>query len=134
MSPRHPFIVLCQAAENDAYRDADVVVSMLPKVHEHMAAHGLDLRKLHIVPNGIALEEWEQPAEPLRARRRAHIDAAHATGGTVVGYAGSHGAAECAGHAARRGGAAARTEPFSFVLVGDGHERALAQRVDTAKG
>ena len=43
MSPRHPFALLCQKAENDAYRDADVVVSMLPKVQQHMAAHGLDL-------------------------------------------------------------------------------------------
>ena len=52
MSKWHPFILLCQKAENDAYRDADVVVSMLPKVAGHMAAHGLDLRRLHVVPNG----------------------------------------------------------------------------------
>ena len=37
MSRWHPFILLCQAAEDAAYRDADVVVSMLPKVHAHMA-------------------------------------------------------------------------------------------------
>ena len=49
MSRWHPFILLCQAAEDSAYRDADVVVSMLPKVHAHMAARGLDLRKLSSV-------------------------------------------------------------------------------------
>ncbi|MEO8924555.1 MAG: glycosyltransferase family 4 protein, partial [Caldimonas sp.] len=58
MSPWHPFILLCRKAESDAYRDADVVISMLPKVAEHMRQHGLDLRKLRIVPNGIAPEDW----------------------------------------------------------------------------
>ena len=47
MSPGHPFIRLVQKAEDNAYRDADVVVSMLPKVHSYMASRGLDLRKLH---------------------------------------------------------------------------------------
>ena len=67
MSPRHPFIMLCQAAENHAYKHADVVISMLPKVADHMQSHGLDLRKLHIVPNGITLEEWQGTAPPLRS-------------------------------------------------------------------
>ena len=44
----------------------DVVVSMLPKVHAHMAGRGLDLRKLHIVPNGIALDDWQASPQPLR--------------------------------------------------------------------
>ena len=63
MSPWHPFIVLCQAAENYAYQHADIVISMLPKVAAHMQAHGLDLRKLHIVPNGIALDEWQHTTQ-----------------------------------------------------------------------
>src|SRR6478736_1173117 len=74
MSPRHPFALLCQRAENDAYRDADVVVSMLPKVQQHMSSHGLDLNKLHIVPNGISLDEWEGETEALNAEIAAHID------------------------------------------------------------
>ncbi len=36
MSPWHPFIMLCQKAENDAYRDSDYVVSMLPNVRQYM--------------------------------------------------------------------------------------------------
>ena len=132
MSPRHPFIRLCQAAEDAAYRDADVVVSMLPKVHEHMAAHGLDLRKLHIVPNGITLDEWPQPGQsppPLREDVAAAIAVQRAAGRTVVGYAGSMGlpnALDVLLDAAK----ALQREPIALLLVGDGHERArLAQRI-----
>jgi glycosyltransferase involved in cell wall biosynthesis len=91
MSRRHPFILLCQWAEDTAYRVADVVVSMLPAVHDHMASRGLDLRKLAIVPNGIALDEWTTAAQPLRDDVAAAIERARAAGECVVGYAGSHG-------------------------------------------
>ncbi|MDO9071996.1 MAG: glycosyltransferase family 4 protein [Rubrivivax sp.] len=128
MSPRHPFAVLCQAAENAAYRDADVVVSMLPKVHGHMADHGLDLKKLHIVPNGITLDEWQGTPPPLRDDVAAALAAAAAQG-TVVGYAGSMGAPNAL-DTLLDAAALLREEPFGFVLVGSGHEQArLAQRV-----
>jgi glycosyltransferase involved in cell wall biosynthesis len=91
MSPRHPFILLCQKAEDDAYRDADVVVSMLPKVHAHMAGRGLDLKKLHIVPNGITLDEWTGELPALRPDLVDAVAQARARGATVVGYAGSMG-------------------------------------------
>jgi glycosyltransferase involved in cell wall biosynthesis len=129
MSPRHPFALLCGKAERDAYRDADVVVSMLPKVQQHMAARGLDLARLHVVPNGIALDEWQGEPAPLAAELAAHIDRQRAAGRTVVGYAGSHGlpnALDVLLDAARL----LRDAPFAFVLVGDGLEKQrLAQRV-----
>ena len=130
MSAWHPFIMLCQKAEDDAYRDADRVVSMLPKVAEHMCAHGLDLRKLHIVPNGIAPEDWQVAPPPLAPALAEHIAQMKAAGRHVVVYAGSHGAPNALDlllDAAR----AMRDEPFAFVLVGDGHEKArLLARVD----
>lgn len=122
MSKWHPFAMLCQKAENDAYRDADVVVSMLPKVHEHMAAHGLDLNKLHIVPNGITLDEWDGPGQPLQADIAAHIASQRAAGRTVVGYAGSMGepnALDVLLDAAKL----LTAQPISVVLVGGGHLR-----------
>ena len=139
MSPGHPFIRLCQAAENAAYRDADVVVAMLPKVHGHMAAHGLDLRKLHIVPNGIALDEGPAagpglPATPpLREDVAMAIAAQRAAGHTVVGYAGSMGlpnALDVLLDAARL----LQGQPIGLVLVGDGHERARLQARVQAEG
>ncbi len=129
LSPRHPFIRLCQKAENDAYRDADLVVSMLPKVAGHMQAHGLDLAKLRIVPNGIALDDWGAAPTPLAAPLAARLAALRAEGRTIVGYAGSHGtpnALDVLLDAAAR----LRDRPLAFVLVGDGHEKArLAERV-----
>ena len=131
MSPRHPFAMLCQAAENAAYRDADVVVSMLPKVHQHMAAHGLDLGKLHIVPNGISLDEWQGNAPPLRDDVATVLQAARSSGRCIVVYAGAMGlpnALDVLLDAARE----LLRAPLQFVLVGDGHERArLARRVVT---
>jgi glycosyltransferase involved in cell wall biosynthesis len=129
MSPRHPFIQVCQRAEEDAYRDADVVVSMLPCVHEHMASHGLDLRKLHIVPNGITLDEWEGTPPALDAGPAMALATARAAGHTVVGYAGSMGQPNALDTLLNAAGLM-RDLPFSFVLVGTGHEAArLAQRV-----
>ena len=129
MSPRHPFAMLCQAAENAAYRDADVVVSMLPKVHQHMAAHGLELGKLHIVPNGISLDEWQGNAAPLRDDVASVLQAARVGGRCIVVYAGAMGrpnALDVLLDAARE----LRDAPLQIVLVGDGHERVrLARRV-----
>jgi len=131
MSPRHPFIRLCQKAENDACRDADVVISMLPKVADHFAAHGLDLRKLHIVPNGVSVDEWQGEAAALRADLAAHIARSKAAGRIVVGYAGSHGLPNAL-DVLLDAAAQMRGEAVAFVLVGDGLEKAhLAQRVQT---
>ena len=133
MSPKHPFIMLCQAAEKYAYQHADVVVSMLPKVAEHMQSHGLDVRKLHIVPNGITLDEWEGEAVPLRADVASHLAAQKAAGRKVVGYAGSHGTPNAL-EVLLQAAAHMQTEPFSFVLVGSGHEKAALQQQAQAWG
>lgn len=129
MSPQHPFIRLCQAAEDTACRDADIVVSMLPCVHAHLASHGLDLRKLHIVPNGIVPDEWSAAAPPLRDDVAAVLADARGAGRTVVGYAGSMGRPNAL-DTLLDAAALLRNEPLQFVLVGNGHERErLAARI-----
>ncbi len=129
MSRRHPFIVLCQKAEDDACRDADCVVSILPKVGPHLAARGLDLKKLHVVPNGIVPDDWAAEPAPLAEALREHLAAQRAAGRLLVVYAGSHGepnALDVLLDAAKQLADAS----FAFVLVGDGHEKPrLAARV-----
>ncbi len=129
MSPYHPFILLCQAAETAAYRDSDVVVSILPKVHDYMAKRGLDLNKLCIVQNGISLEDWQRGLPELDQQITSIIEAAREGGKQVVGYTGSHGLPNTLDtllDAAKM----LRDTPIKFILVGGGHEKPrLKQRV-----
>lgn len=133
MSPWHPFALLCGWAEKTAYREADTVVSMLPKVHQHMASRGLDLRKLVIVPNGISPDDWAAEPPALRQDVAEVIASARAAGHAVLGHAGSMGlpnALDCLLDAA----ALMREDPVQLLLVGDGHERERLQRRIEAEG
>jgi hypothetical protein len=53
---------------------------MLPRVAEHMQSHGLDLPRLHIVPNGISPDEWSAPSAVLRSDVADFIRAERAAG------------------------------------------------------
>ncbi|MET0855576.1 MAG: glycosyltransferase family 4 protein [Telluria sp.] len=121
-STRHPFIMLLQAAENYACRHADAVVSILPKVREHLEAHGMAPDKLHLVPNGTDPAEWSRDPSPLPAPASATLAALRRRGDFLVGFAGSHGVANALDTLL---GAAAlmRGEPVAFVLAGVGPER-----------
>lgn len=130
MSPGHPFIRLCAAAERAAYRSADLVVSMLPCVAQHAAGHGLPPQRLAIVENGMSLQEWDAaPSAELRADVAQALAAAREAGCAVVGYAGAHGLPNAL-DTLLDAAIALRGEKLRFVLVGDGHERErLLQRV-----
>ena len=125
--PWHPFMLLCRAAESHAYRHADRVVSMLPVVRDYMASRGLDPRRLSIVPNGIALDEWQGKSVPLREDLAAHIALQRAAGRTIVGYAGSIGRPNAL-DVLLDAAVLLRHEPLAFVLVGEGLERERLQR------
>lgn len=131
MSPKHPFIVLCQLAENAAYRHADLVVSMLPNVYSHVESKGLPLGRLVIVSNGVDLNEWKDSADiPLRLDVRAAIDDAHKVGDIVVAYAGSINLAYAL-DALLDAAVLLRDAPVRFILVGAGHEmKRLIERVE----
>jgi glycosyltransferase involved in cell wall biosynthesis len=121
-SPRHPFIMLLQAAENYACRHADAVVSILPKVREHLEAHGMAPDKLHLVPNGTDPAEWLRDPLPLPAVAADTLAALRRRGQFVVGFAGSHGVANALDTLL---GAATlmRDDQVTFVLAGVGPEK-----------
>jgi glycosyltransferase involved in cell wall biosynthesis len=135
----HPFIMLLQAAENFACRQADAIVSILPRVREHLEAHGMAPHKLHLVPNGVDPAEWQDedggapphaaaPPPMLEPKLDAALDALRMRGKFVVGYAGTHGLANALG-TLLDAAALLRDKPVAFVLVGGGPDKpALVHR------
>lgn len=128
MSRWHPFIVVVQAAEDYAYRNADVVVSMLPKVHDYMASRGLDLKKLHIVPNGISPDEWhESSVAPFVGQASALLEL-KAKGLKIVGYAGTHGVSNALDTFIDAAAAMKADVDVVFVLFGKGPEKSRLEK------
>ena len=121
MSPRHPYIMAMQAAENFCYRHSDKVVSLLPNAKEHMAEHGMAPEKFVYVPNGIEKADWERPfgdppvyADVLGKYRE--------DGYFLVGYAGAHGIANALDSFVEAG-ELLRGKKIRLILVGPGPER-----------
>ncbi len=122
----HPFIVGMQKAENDAYRSADRVVSMLPRAEAHMRAHGMAPEKFAYLPNGIDVPEWEAATDALPEAHREVLARLRAQGRFIVGYAGSHGLSNALHHLID---AARLLEglPVTLVLVGQGPSKDALQ-------
>ena len=131
-SPRHPFIRVMQRAEDFAYRHCDGVVCMLPKAAEHCTKHGLPAEKFHYVPNGIVLEDWEQP-ETLPAEHQQLIAKLKQEGRFLVGFAGAHGIANSL-QAAIEAASTLKDKNVDFVLVGTGQEKENLMRFVQERG
>lgn len=129
----HPFIMLLQAAENHACRHADGVISLLPKVAEHLQAHGMAPQKLHILPNGADPAEWCGASEPLPSSMKACLGDLRDAGVFIVGYAGSHGIANALEYLIDAANSL-RHRGVAFVLVGGGPEKAALCRHARALG
>ena len=125
-SKYHPFIMAMQKAENVAYRKADSVVSVLPKVHKYMSNHGLDIKKLVIVPNGVVKDDWNcvniLPVSNTdiistiqNKRKRGHI---------IVGYTGAYANANAIEYLLQAAKLLNRGK-ISFILLGDGQQKQI---------
>ena len=128
MSPRHPFILLMQWAEDFAYRKADRVISMLPYAAEHMLRHGMAPHKFVHIPNGIDPAEWQDPGAPIPPEHGKILARLKAQGRFILGYTGAHGIANALTSFVDSA-QLLQTQPVTLVLVGQGPEKeALQQR------
>jgi glycosyltransferase involved in cell wall biosynthesis len=123
LSPSHPFVRACQWAEDLACREADLVVSVRPRLGEHLAAHGLDLSRLHVIPNGVVADRAARHGQPLQNEAlAAWLRRLRGEGRLVVGYAGPHDPASAL-DVLLDAAIELRHEPVSIVMAGDGSDR-----------
>ena len=119
-----PVIPMFDHAERYGLRHASQVISLLPSVDDYMSMRGVSPSKLHIIPNGISPEEWKGECQPITGKLSEYVKTAQGQGKMIVGYAGAHGlpnALDTLLDAARL----LKNQPICFVLVGNGHEKAV---------
>ena len=85
----NPLIKYVQRAEDDCYRLDDGVISILPGALRHIEERGFKQVNYHNVPNGVVLENMEQP-QPLPEEVTARFSSWKEQGKFVVLYAGGH--------------------------------------------
>lgn len=132
MSKNNPFVVAMQIGENSAYKHSDKVVSLLPNAEPYMREHGLAEGKFRCIPNGVVLEEWENPKE-IPDEYKIVFEKLKNQGKFIVGYFGGH-ALSNALDSIIDTAEAIGDEDVHFVLVGDGVEKTrLIKRVEDLK-
>lgn len=130
MSPSHPFIKLLQKAENDAYRKSDAVVSLLPCVRDYMVEHGLKPENFNYIPNGIVMDDWNNP-EPLPDGHLNALRDIKAKGNIIVCYFGGHAMSNSLDGILDTA-ALFKDSNITFCLVGNGVEkpRLIDRKID----
>lgn len=118
-SPRHPFMWLMAQAEKSAYRNSSVIVSILPNIEPHVRGLGISTPVVH-VPNGI---EVSAPGDPAPEAIVSLVEALHARGRRVIGYAGGMATSNAMDDFIAAMGRLT-SEPITAILIGDGVLRA----------
>jgi len=119
-SPNHPFMRMMDWLERYGYKNADRVVSVLPNAKEHMMSQGMNESKFLYLPNGIALEDYEE-IEDLEKDIKEKIP----TDKFLIGYAGTVGHANALRHLieAARIMKEREYEDTHFMIVGNGKDK-----------
>lgn len=119
----HPFILLMQKAENDAYKYSDVVVSLLWNAKEHMVEHGLDDQKFVCIPNGFCKSEWDMQQNEIPNEHLFLLQKLKSLNKVIIGFAGGFAASGALQTLIETAIILKDNVDIAFVLVGKGSEK-----------
>lgn len=121
-SNKHPFIMLLQAIEKKAYKNADFVISNLKNSYQHMQSLGMHSGKFTWIPNGFLKDEVENAA-PLSTQTVEQLP----KGKFIVGYTGTLGVANALEALINAANRLKEYSDIAFVLVGHGKQKAYLE-------
>ncbi len=109
-----------EAVERFAYRAADFIVPVTDSFVPHIAERGGDARRMKVIKNGVDLALFQQdPAGAARIRKELGLE-----GKFIAAYVGTHGMAHGLDVILDAAESLRHDPRITFLLVGDGAERA----------
>lgn len=118
MSNLHPLVLLLSFFERYAYKNADYVCSVLKGTDQHIKSIGLQANNFFYAPNGILLEEVENP-EPLSAAIKEQIPKDK----FIIGYVGTIGISNAMSYFIDAVALMQDASNLFFVIIGSGGEK-----------
>lgn len=117
-SKNNPAIVILQRAEDFAFKNSDVIVSILPDADKHIKERGFCTDKFVYVPNGIIVSDEKK--NPPKEKTIERLEQLKKEGYFLVGYTGNHSPANVL-DTLIDAGKETTDKKIKYVLVGKGN-------------
>lgn len=117
-SEKNPAIIVLQRAEDFAFKNSDVIVSILPDADKHIKERGFNTDKFVYVPNGIIVSNEEK--NPPMEKTIERLQELKEQGYFLVGYTGNHSPANVL-DTLIDAGKNTTDEKVKYILIGNGN-------------
>lgn len=117
-SEKNPAIIVLQRAEDFAFKNSDVIVSILPDADKHIKERGFSIDKFVYVPNGIIVNDEEK--NPPMEKTIERLQELKEQGYFLVGYTGNHSPANVL-DTLIDAGKNTTDEKVKYILIGNGN-------------
>ncbi|MDY2631882.1 MAG: glycosyltransferase family 4 protein [Clostridium sp.] len=120
-SPKHPYIMYLQAAEDYAYKNCNGIISILPDADKHIRDRGFSTENYTFVPNGVIINNEEKNSvEEPNIEQITILNNLKDEGYFLVGYTGNHSPANAL-DTMLKAAEKMKNKKIKFILVGSGN-------------
>lgn len=120
-SPKHPYIMYLQSAEDYAYKNCNGIISILPDADKHIKYRGFSTKNYTFVPNGVIINKEEKVSiEEPNIEQITILNKLKSNGYFLIGYTGNHSPANAL-DTMLKAAEKMKSKKVKFILVGSGN-------------